>query len=203
MWYTVSASEGKIKLEKVEHRVKRAEPVVMAYDIETCKAPLKFPDSAVDPIMMISYMVDGQGYLITNREIVSEDIHDFDYTPKDEYDGPFSIFNEPDEAGVLKRFFEHIRQVQPTVMATYNGDFFDFPYVDARATANGLSLYAETGFERDNEDEYKSATCSHMDCFRWVKRDSYLPQGSHGLKAVTVAKLGYNPIELDPELMTP
>jgi len=43
----------------------------------------------------------------------------------------------------------------------------------------------------------------HMDCFRWVKRDSYLPQGSQGLKAVTVAKLGYNPIELDPELMTP
>ena len=39
--------------------------------------------------------------------------------------------------------------------------------------------------------------------FSWVKRDSYLPQGSQGLKAVTVAKLGYNPIELDPELMTP
>ena len=38
---------------------------------------------------------------------------------------------------------------------------------------------------------------------RWVKRDSYLPQGSQGLKAVTTAKLGYNPIELDPELMTP
>lgn len=38
---------------------------------------------------------------------------------------------------------------------------------------------------------------------RWVKRDSYLPQGSQGLKAVTKAKLGYNPIELDPELMTP
>ena len=38
---------------------------------------------------------------------------------------------------------------------------------------------------------------------RWVKRDSYLPQGSQGLKAVTTAKLGYNPAELDPELMTP
>jgi len=36
-----------------------------------------------------------------------------------------------------------------------------------------------------------------------VKRDSYLPQGSQGLKAVTKAKLGYNPIDLDPELMTP
>lgn len=38
---------------------------------------------------------------------------------------------------------------------------------------------------------------------RWVKRDSYLPQGSQNLKAVTKAKLGYNPDELDPELMTP
>jgi len=36
------------------------------------------------------------------------------------------------------------------------------------------------------------------DCFRWVKRDSYLPQGSQGLKAVTTAKLGYDPIELGP-----
>lgn len=36
-----------------------------------------------------------------------------------------------------------------------------------------------------------------------MKRDSYLPQGSQGLKAVTVAKLGYDPVELDPELMTP
>lgn len=41
-----------------------------------------------------------------------------------------------------------------------------------------------------------------MDAYRWVKRDSYLPQGSQGLKAVTTAKLGYNPMELDPEDMT-
>ena len=31
---------------------------------------------------MISYMVDGQGYLIINREVVSMDIDDFEYTPK-------------------------------------------------------------------------------------------------------------------------
>ena len=34
--------------------------VVMAYDIETTKLPLKFPDSSIDVIMMISYMIDGQ-----------------------------------------------------------------------------------------------------------------------------------------------
>lgn len=38
-----------------------------------------------------------QGYLITNREIVSQDIDDFEYTPKPEFEGPFIIFNEPDE----------------------------------------------------------------------------------------------------------
>ena len=38
----------------------------------------------------------------------------------------------------------------------------------------------------------------HIDCFNWVKRDSYLPQGSQGLKSVTKKKLGYNPVELDP-----
>jgi len=38
-------------------------------------------------------------------------------------------------------------------------------------------------------------------CFRWVKRDSYLPQGSHNLKAVAKAKLHYDPVEIDPEDM--
>ena len=36
---------------------------------------------------------------------------------------------------------------------------------------------------------------------RWVKRDSYLPVGSQGLKAVAKAKLRYDPVELDPEDM--
>jgi hypothetical protein len=30
---------------------------------------------------MISYMVDGEGFLIVNREIVTEDIEDFEYPP--------------------------------------------------------------------------------------------------------------------------
>lgn len=38
-------------------------------------------------------------------------------------------------------------------------------------------------------------------CLRWVKRDSYLPVGSHNLKAAAKAKLSYDPVELDPEEM--
>ncbi|EPQ51216.1 DUF1744-domain-containing protein [Gloeophyllum trabeum ATCC 11539] len=203
LWYAVTFTAGQPSFKHIAERVKRADPVVMAYDIETTKAPLKFPDQAIDQVMMISYMVDGQGYLITNREIVSEDIEDFEYTPKEGYEGPFTIFNEPDEAAAITRFFQHIQEVKPTVMATFNGDFFDFPFLCARSKVHGIDMFLETGFAIDSEDEFKSKTCVHMDCFRWVKRDSYLPQGSQGLKAVTTAKLGYDPIELDPELMTP
>ena len=34
-----------------------------------------------------------------------------------------------------------------------------------------------------------------------MKRDSYLPVGSHNLKAAAKAKLSYDPVELDPEEM--
>lgn len=202
-WYGVEAKHGVVGLSCIEERLQRADPVVLAFDIETTKLPLKFPDSIVDQIMMISYMIDGQGFLITNREIVSEDISDFEYTPKSEYPGPFMIFNEPGERAVLERFFEHIKEAKPTVIATYNGDFFDWPFVEARASVLGIDMYTEIGFRKNSEDIYQSDHCVHMDCFAWVNRDSYLPQGSRGLKAVTVAKLGYDPDELDPELMTP
>ncbi|KAM3161469.1 DNA polymerase epsilon catalytic subunit [Lachancea thermotolerans] len=198
-WYKV-ASQGFLEIKE---KVAFADPVVLAFDIETTKAPLKFPVATVDQIMMISYMIDGDGFLITNREIISEDIEDFEYSPKPEYPGYFTIFNEADELALLERFFEHIRDVRPTVISTFNGDFFDWPFVETRAKINGLDMYEEIGFAPDSEGEYKSTYCAHMDCYRWVKRDSYLPQGSQGLKAVTQAKLGYNPIELDPELMTP
>jgi DNA polymerase epsilon subunit 1 len=45
-------------------------------------------------IMMISYMIDGQGYLITNREIIASDVDDFEYTPKPEFEGMFIVYNE-------------------------------------------------------------------------------------------------------------
>ncbi len=38
-------------------------------------------------VYMISYMVDKQGYLIINREVVGEDIANFEYSPKPEFEG--------------------------------------------------------------------------------------------------------------------
>lgn len=36
---------------------------------------------------MISYMIDKQGYLIINREVVGGNIENFEYTPKPEFEG--------------------------------------------------------------------------------------------------------------------
>jgi DNA polymerase epsilon subunit 1 len=38
-------------------------------------------------IYMISYMLDSMGYLLINREIVSQDVPDFEYSPKKEFNG--------------------------------------------------------------------------------------------------------------------
>jgi hypothetical protein len=61
------------------------------------------------------------------------------------------------------------------------------------AQVHGISLSSEIGFDQsstDNGAHFLSPSISHMDCIHWVKRDSYLPAGSHGLKAVCRAKLG-------------
>ncbi|KAK9939861.1 hypothetical protein M0R45_016543 [Rubus argutus] len=67
----------------------------------------------------------------------------------------------------------------------------------------GFKMSDEVGFLCDkNQGECRAKFACHLDCFAWVKRDSYLPQGSQGLKAVTKGKLGDDdPIEVNPEDM--
>jgi DNA polymerase epsilon subunit 1 len=143
------------------------------------------------------------------------------------------------------------QELRPHVIVTYNGDFFDWPYVDTRCSKYGISLYRNLGIKGSgaaggrggdgkvsSEGEYTGRCMVHLDAFCWVKRDSYLPQGNQGLKAVTRyqtycsiqytplpcrltyivltiithhlykpyvlflrSKLGYDPVEVDPEDM--
>ncbi|RVE53948.1 hypothetical protein evm_001351 [Chilo suppressalis] len=203
-WYTVKSRGTELPIfTKRDDILERPDPIVLAFDIETTKLPLKFPDSQTDQIMMISYMIDGQGYLITNREIISIDVEDFEYTPKPEFEGQFIIFNEANELALIQKFFDHIMDVKPHIFVTYNGDFFDWPFVEARAAILGLDMKQEIGFSKiaARDNTYACRPAMHMDCLCWVKRDSYLPVGSQGLKAVAKAKLRYDPVELDPEDM--
>ncbi len=61
LWYIAKAnSDGTVNITKRPDLVHRPEPVILAFDIETTKLPLKFPDVTIDSIMMISYMIDGR-----------------------------------------------------------------------------------------------------------------------------------------------
>lgn len=105
-----------------------------------------------------------QGYLITNRELISSDIQDFEYTPKPEFEGPFIIFNEPNEKETIKRFFDHINEIRPHIFVTYNGDFFDWPFVESRASIHGLDMKERIGFSKNRDGVYVSRSAMHMDC---------------------------------------
>lgn len=62
------------KIVHLKEKLEKADLRILAFDIETTKAPLKFPDSRFDYIMMISYIIDGKGFLINNRTIIGEDV---------------------------------------------------------------------------------------------------------------------------------
>src|SRR5690349_16011993 len=115
------------------------------------------------------------GYLIVNREIVSEDIEDFEYTPKKEFEGIFTIYNEPNEEQLLKKWFEHLNELRPNVYVTYNGDFFDWPFIETRTEIRGLDMKEEIGVYMNNNNVYECRFSVHIDCYQWVQRDSYLP----------------------------
>ena len=147
--------------------------------------------------MIISIVFDGTGYLIVNREYVSEDISDFECLLTEEFQCYFCVFNEPDECFLLKRFFSLIQKLRPAIFVTFNGDVFDWPYISRRSQLSGIDMFASVGVEEGGF--YSSCCSSHVDVYKWVKRDSYLPVGSQGLKKVTEIKLGFVPMEIDYE----
>lgn len=79
-------------------------------------------------------------------------------------------------------FSRRFLQVKPGIFVTYNGDYFDFPFIEARATFHGMDMADEIGFKIATSGECLSKAAVHMDCLHWVNRDSYLPQGQRGLK---------------------
>lgn len=203
-WYEINVEKGFLRTSRqLSNILEKPEFSILAFDIETTKLPLKFPDARYDSVMLISYVADKQTYLIVNREIVGGDVAEFDYEPKPEFAQRVNVFNEPNEKAALQRFFEHIRMIKPLVITSYNGDMFDIPFIASRAKTNGLDMETDIGLVIGRSGDMYTGRFifCHLDCYYWVKRDAFLPQGSHGLKAVTKAKLGYTPIECDPEKM--
>ncbi|CAD8196110.1 unnamed protein product [Paramecium pentaurelia] len=202
-WFKFVLKERRIaECIEIKEMISMPELKFLAFDIETYKQPLKFPDAKNDQIMMISITHSQNSILITNMQTLGQEVQSFDYAPKPEFATQAIIYNEPDEKSLLLKFFQVILDYKPIIISSFNGDRFDWPYIEERCLTHGFYLEQEIGIKKNEENnEYYGRYVIHMDCFAWVERDAYLPQGSHGLKAVTKAKLGYQPIEVDPEKM--
>lgn len=202
-WYDVKVRKGFVhQITPNERLLEKPDFGILAFDIETMKAPMKFPQPSTDAIMMISYTTAEQSYLVVNREVVSRDIVDFTYVATSALSTHVTVYNEANEKEMLQRFISEIYRLKPLVLTTYNGDFFDVPYIMLRAQTNGIDITKELGLmEQRNGFFVGKHVFLHMDCLYWVKRDAFLPQGSQGLKSVTKAKLGYEPRDVDPEAM--
>ncbi|KAG9390447.1 DNA polymerase epsilon catalytic subunit A [Carpediemonas membranifera] len=240
-WYNVTLEPGSAasdsdsivqKLECLPNVLDKCALRTVAFDIEVAKKPLRFPDARDDEIQMISYMMGkNNAHLIVNNNAVPKNPdparqipQTLEFTPSKDFPGVFAVQEVPTEKALLETFFLHMKAYKPHVYVSFNGDFFDWPYIERRAAVYDLEtepdapgwLERETSirnaFTDDNrrasekgtsQGEYYGELTPHLDCFKWVQRDSYLPQGSQNLKAVCREKLRYDPHELDPEEMTP
>ena len=150
--------------------------------------------------MMISLMYEGEAFLIVNCGFCGQEVREFYYDPKPEFGCDVTVYNEDSEKATLLRFASFMQSYNPHIVTSYNGDRFDYPFLQRRFELNYLKFTAELGVQ-ESSGEYFGSPLAHLDCFYWVERDAFLPQGSRGLKAVTKAKLNYEPIEVDPEEM--
>lgn len=72
------------------------------------------------------------------------------YTPKADYKGPFHVYNEATEEALLRRFYTLIEEEKPNIFVSFNGDFFDWPFIRDRSAVYGIDMQAETGFKEIN-----------------------------------------------------
>lgn len=65
-------------------------------------------------------------------------------------------------------------QAKPALYVTYNGDFFDWPFIETRASKHGMDMAREIGFAMTKDNSCLSRWV--LSCFRWLARPSWLDQ---------------------------
>ena len=96
------------------------------------------------------------------------------------------MWNEPDEEALLRRWFAHMREVQPAIYVTYNGDFFDWPFMETRAAARGLDMHAETGFRMNAKTKECLSRWGHASCTWFVCLMTVMCAGARHRHARTI-----------------
>jgi len=102
------------------------DPSFLIFDIEVYSESSGMPDAKKDEIVMISYSFFKEGAFVEERVLSA--VQGRMEGPLPEYASEF-----PSEKALIVEFVSVLRRLDPHIIAGYNSDNFDFPYLSARA----------------------------------------------------------------------
>ncbi|MFP3408188.1 DNA polymerase domain-containing protein, partial [Pseudomonas sp. SIMBA_065] len=148
---------------------------LLAFDIETLYK--EGEEFGKGPIIMISYADEEEAKVITWKKI----------------DLPY-VEVVSSEREMIKRFLKIIREKDPDIIITYNGDSFDLPYLAKRAEKLGIKLTigrdgSEPKMQRIGDMTAVEVKCRiHFDLYHFIRDTTTLP--TYTLEAVYEAIFG-------------
>jgi DNA polymerase I len=173
-----------IELQNEPKHIKSDLPnfIILNFKIEACN-PQGWPQVSKDPIIMISFS-SNQGF----QKVFS--------TKKSSSDFVETVQSEKE---LLKKFIETIKSENPDIIAGYNSDKFDFPYIKGRADILGISLNLGVDGSKLKfiKVPKKAAVINghiHIDLYRIVRR--HLQLNSHTLQNVYLKLFGDYKIDI-------
>lgn len=149
---------------------------ILGFDIETYFTK-GMPNPDKDPILMVSFYANNFRKVITYKKFKTK--HDY-------------IEFVDDEAQLLKRFKEILKERDPDILTAYNSDGFDFPYIRARAKKFKIMLdlgvdMANVKFGRGKNSSAKINGIIHLDIYQFVRRNIREQLKTDSLKLDNVA----------------
>jgi DNA polymerase elongation subunit (family B) len=117
---------------------------------------------------------------------------------------PIRLMRRPNERALLATFGDLLGQIDPDVVAAWNGESYDFPYLAKRATKLAASEPDEE-MRKDlmvvarsfaNGDRRTWGRFAPIDLMR-VYQKQYVQQKAHGLEAVAQEHLGFGKVSRD------
>ena len=129
-----------------------------AFDLETY-SPGRFSDAKKDPILMASFALPEKARVLSYGK-------GFEKKQTEIFDN---------EKEMVKGLEDRIKQEKLDVIATYNGDLFDFPYVKERAEKLGLSFRISADgseprmMKKGRDNAAKLAGIQHLDVYQMLR----------------------------------
>ena len=163
---------------------KKFVPKILAYDIETDEREI-----GKGEILMVSLVGDGMRKVLTWKKCKGA--------------GDYVEFFK-DEADMLEKFVEYVKDYSPDVLTGYFSDGFDLPYLKARADANGVDLNLGVDgcgpyFSRGRIPSGKISGIVHVDLYRFVDAvfSQYLQSETLSLNEVAKELVGEEKEDFD------